>query len=365
MSGTLVTDSLPDRMSAVLLTGHGGFENLDFREDVPRPAPVAGQVLIRVAAAGVNNTDINARIGWYSDNVTSGTTSEGGAGGIDADVADHAGWGGAIALPRIQGIDICGEIVAVGEGVAESRLGERVLVSPCFALPDGSSGFVGSEIDGGFAQFMVIDEAAVYRVQSNLTAVELASFPCSYSTAENMLTRGMLGAGETVLITGASGGVGSAAVQLAKRRGAEVIAVAGRAKVEAVRALGADRVIARGDSLLENLGPDSVDLVVDLVGGPQFPELMEVLKVRGRYAVSGAIAGPIVDLDLRKLYLKDMRMLGCTRLEAEVFGNLVDYIERGEIRPLVAESYPLRDIVRAQEAFLSKRHIGKIVLEIP
>ena len=125
------------------------------------------------------------------------------------------------------------------------------------------------------------------------------------------------------------------------------------------------RTLPRGAPLLPALGADSVDCVVDLVGGPQWPELLEVLRPGGRYAVSGAIAGPIVELDLRRLYLKDLTLLGCTTQEAAVFRDLVGYVERGEIRPPVAATYPLAEIVRAQQDFLAKRHVGKLVLIPP
>jgi NADPH:quinone reductase-like Zn-dependent oxidoreductase len=151
-------------------------------------------------------------------------------------------------------------------------------------------------------------------------------------------------------------------VQLAKRRGAAVVALAAADKANALRELGAERVLDRGTDLRQALGTESVDVVIDVVGGPQFPALLDVLKPRGRYAVSGAIAGPIVTLDLRTLYLKDLTLVGGTIQEPEVFGNLVRYIEHGEIRPLVAATYPLAEIHAAQEAFLAKRHVGKIVL---
>jgi NADPH:quinone reductase-like Zn-dependent oxidoreductase len=102
--------------------------------------------------------------------------------------------------------------------------------------------------------------------------------------------------------------------------------------------------------------------VIDMVGGDQFGARLDALKRGGRYAVAGAIAGPIVDLDMRTLYLKDLRLVGCTILDPGVFANLVRYIEAGEIRPLVSCTYPLLQIVAAQQAFLTKRHIGKIVL---
>ncbi len=350
-------------MRAVLLTGHGGYDRLDVRDDVPVPIPGPNDVLIRVAAAGVNNTDINTRIGWYSKAVAEATDA-GAASGIDG--AGDDGWSGAaFQFPRIQGADACGRIVSVGANVDPARMGERVLVEPVFR---GASTFdilyFGSEVDGGFADYTCVPSIHAHRVHSALSDVELASFPCAYGTAENILTRIDLRAGERVLITGASGGVGSAAVQLAKRRGAEVIAMAADAKAEMVKSLGASRVVPRDSDITALFGQEYFDAAVDIVGGPQFGAILNVLKRGGRYGVSGAISGPIVDLDLRTLYLKDLRLIGCTVLEPDVFPNLVSYIERGEIRPVVAATYDLSEIVKAQEAFLTKQHVGKIVLSL-
>ena len=350
-------------MRAVLLTGNGGFDKLDVRNDVPVPMPGADEVLIRVGAAGVNNTDINTRIGWYSKAVAEATEA-GGATGIDG--AEDDGWSGtAFQFPRIQGADACGRIVAVGIGVDPLRIGERVLVKPVFR---GATRFdvlyFGSEVDGGFADYASVPAEHAHRIESDLSDAELASFPCAYSAAENMLTRIGLANGERVLITGASGGVGSAAVQLAKRRGAEVVAIASADKADAVLALGAMHVVTRDADVAAEFGNEYFDAAVDIVGGAQFGAIFNVLKRGGRYGVAGAISGPIVDLDLRTLYLKDLRLLGCTVLDPEVFVNLIGYIERGEIKPLVAATYKLAEIVAAQEAFLTKRHVGKIVLVI-
>lgn len=349
-------------MSAVLLTGHGGLEKLAYRDDVPVPRPKAGEVLIEVAAAGINNTDINTRIGWYSKKVRSGT---GGGDAVDIDDAD-AGWSGTpFAFPRIQGADACGRVVAVGEGVPGGRIGERVLVRNMLRSYVDYRPFecwtLGSECDGGFAQFTVAPARETYAVRCDWSDEELAAVPCAYSTAENMLHRAIVGR-ERVLVTGASGGVGLAAVQLAKRRGATVIAVCSAAKAAEVIKQGADRTVDRGADLVEALGRGSVDVVVDLVGGPQWPQLLEVLRRGGRYAVAGAIGGPIAEIDLRTLYLKDLTLLGCTFQEDEVFENLIRYIEHDEFRPVVSRVYPLAEIARAQADFLSKAHTGKLVL---
>jgi NADPH:quinone reductase-like Zn-dependent oxidoreductase len=222
----------------------------------------------------------------------------------------------------------------------------------------------GSECDGGFAQYTVAPARETYSVESDWSDVELAAVPCAYSTAENMLHRADVGA-ERVLITGASGGVGLAAVQLAKRRGATVIALCSADKAAEVIAQGADQTIARGTDLIGALGAGSVDVVLDLVVGPQWPQLLDVLRTGGRYAVAGAIGGPISEIDLRTVYLKDLTLFGCTFQDDAVFENLIGYIERNEIRPVVSATYPLSDIVRAQEDFLAKKHIGKLVLVPP
>ena len=355
-------------MAAVLLTGHGGFDNLDYRTNVPTPKPDTGEVLIRVRAAGVNNTDINTRIAWYSKSVTSDTNA-GGEGGFASASDDDASWSGIpVSFPRIQGADCCGRVVNVGNGVDPARIGERVVVRNMLRTPVDYRPFecwtFGSECDGAFAQFATAPARETYRVACDWSDAELASIPCAYSTAEGMLHRANVGE-EQVLITGASGGVGSAAVQLCKRRGAQVTAVCGRSKFDEVLALGADQVVERDAKLVAALGRETVDVVVDLVAGAQWPALLEILRRGGRYVTAGAIAGPMVELDVRTLYLKDLSFFGCTFQEDVVFENLVGYIERGEVRPVVAETYALENIVQAQRDFVEKKHTGKLVLIPP
>ncbi len=360
--------SLPKTMAAVLLTGHGGLEKLEYRTDVPVPHPGRGEVLIQVAAAGINNTDVNTRIGWYSKAINS-ETGEGGAAGFDAVETVDATWAGtALEFPRIQGADVCGRIVDVGVGVSRDRIGERVLVRNMLRTPVGYRPFecwtFGSECDGGFAQFTVAPARETYAVHSDWSDEELAALPCAYSTAENMLHRAAVRS-ERVLVTGASGGVGLAAVQLAKRRGATVVAVCSASKAADVIAQGADRTVDRDADLIDALGRATVDVVLDVVGGPRGAQLLDLLRPGGRYAISGAIGGPIAEIDLRTLYLKDLSLFGCTFQEDEVFENLIEYVERGEVRPVVSRTYPLEEIASAQEAFLTKGHIGKLVLIPP
>ena len=349
-------------MLAVVLKGHGDFGQLELRT-VPVPIPAAGELLVRIAAAAVNNTDINTRIGWYSRLAAPGT------GARKADAAqrlpDSAWTGAAFRFPRIQGADACGHVAAVGAGVAASRIGERVLIDPVLRGTRGShadAGYLGADRDGAFAQFTTVPAANAFPVRSTHSDIELASFPCSYLAAEHMLSRAAVGPADAVLVTGASGGVGSAAVQLARRRSARVIAMAGPGKEARLRELGAERVLGRESDLVALLGDNAVDVVIDCVGGALFPQCLQVLRRGGRYAVAGAIAGAMVELDLRTLYLRDLSLYGCTIPELGLFARLVGYIERGEIRPLVSATFPLSDIVAAQRAFLEKRHVGKIVL---
>jgi len=335
---------------------------LEFRKDIKVPSPDSDQVLIKVLGAGINNTDINTRTAWYSKSVK-GETNASNSQGEDGD----GSWSGEpLEFPIIQGADCYGEIVSVGGDVDAGRIGERVLVRTmqqyavdyrpyeCWTL--------GSECDGAFAEYMLAFSDESFKIESNWSNAELASIPCAYSTAENLLERSDVKEGEVVLITGASGGVGSAAIMLAKRRGARVVAVASEAKARMVQEIGADEVIHREDKLIDSIDNESIDVVIDLVAGESWGELLEVLKKGGRYAASGAIAGPIVELDVRTLYLKDLVLIGCTFQDRQVFQNLIGYIERNEIKPLVSETYPLKDIINAQKDFVSKKYVGKLVL---
>lgn len=339
---------IPEVMAAVLLTGYGDYDMLSYRTDVPTPKPAAGEVLIRVGGAGINNTDINTRLAWYSD-------------------GEAGSWGGPpLNLPLIQGADVCGTVVDVGGGVATSRVGERTLVRTMQPRPteENPMGFVviGSEFNGAFAQYVTTASVDALPIESDWTDIELGSIPCAYSTAEGMLDRAGVGA-ERVVITGASGGVGTAAVQLAKRRGAYVIALSGPSKVDEVRALGADEVLDRNSDLVAEIGESSVDVALDVVAGNSFGSLIDVLRTGGRYATVGAIGGPLVTLDVRSLYLKDLSLFGSTYQAPSVFANLVGYIERNEIRPFVSATFGLSEIVDAQKAFVSKRFAGKLVLD--
>jgi len=345
--------------------GHGGLDQMVLHKDWPRPTPATGEVLIKVKACGLNNTDVNTRSGWYSKAVTDRTTGD----GFDRVDAEDPTWGGRpITFPRIQGADVCGEIVAVGEGVDASRIGERVITDnwlrdPADPLNMDKTGYFGSERDGGFAEYTTIPAVNAVAITSSYSDAELATFSCSYSTAEGMLERAAVTEADTVLVPGASGGVGGALVQLAKRRGAQVIALASEAKHDDVAALGADILLPRGpDNLRALLGGAKITVVADVVGGPYWPNLIDILERGGRYTCSGAIAGPMVDFDLRTFYLRDLTFTGSTVIEPNVMQNLKTYIEDGSIKPALAATYPLEELRDAQAAFIEKKHTGNIVV---
>lgn len=344
-------------MRAAVLPGIGGPEMLEVRDDVPVPQAGSGNVVVRVAACGLNNSDINTRVGWYSRSVTTATED---SGYDNADVRD-VGWSRTgLWFPRIQGSDVVGRVVEVGAEADPRLMGRRALVDPCQRdrwRPDdlALAGYVGSEPAGGFAEYCAVPGENVYPVSSNLSDVELAAFPCSWSTAENMLALANLRRGETVAVPGASGGVGSALVQLARLRGARVVAIAGTSKLDRVAELGADHVVARQPGRVPEAAMDAngapFHVVADVVGGNDFGAWLEALRHGGRYVTSGAIAGPMVELDLRTLYLKDLTLHGATVYDTQVFSDLVRYIEEGSVRAIVGSSYPLSEIHAAQEAF--------------
>jgi NADPH:quinone reductase-like Zn-dependent oxidoreductase len=278
-------------------------------------------------------------------------------------------WGGRpITFPRIQGADVCGEIAAVGEGVDPGRIGERVITDnwlrdPRDPLNKDGAGYFGSECDGGFAEFTVIASSNALAVNSALSDAELATFSCSYSTAEGMLARAGVSGSDTVLVPGASGGVGGALVQLARLRGARVIALASEAKHGQVKALGADIVLPRApDDLSSALGGERVTVIADIVGGAMWPKLIGLLERGGRYTCSGAIAGPMVEFDLRTFYLRDLTFTGSTVIDPVVMTSVIGYIEAGAIKPVLAATFPLDELREAQAAFIAKEHTGNIVV---
>jgi NADPH:quinone reductase-like Zn-dependent oxidoreductase len=262
-------------------------------------------------------------------------------------------------------------IVAVGDGVDRARIGERVIVDP-WLLGRGDwmdavrSDYFGSECDGGFADFTTVRSENALAVNCALSAAELATFPCAYSTAENLVSRTGLRPGETVVVAGASGGVGTAAIQLCRLRGARVIAIAAASKTAALTALGAHCVVDRGAQNLEGAirtaAGGAVDVALDVVGGSTFTHLVNSLRQGGRYSASGAISGPMAEFDLRQMIYKDLQLTGATIVPPGILQRIVRLIEQRSLLPVLAQTFALRDLAAAQEVFMAKKHVGNIVV---
>ncbi len=348
-------------MQAVLLTGHGGLDRLEVSYDVPVPSPAADEVIIKVSACGINNTDIWVREGAY---------------GTNQDPAAVASWRrdaaqNTLTFPRIQGTDIAGSIVAVGANISADRIGQRVMVDFSIYNREDDSlvdiDYIGHGRDGGYCEYTCVPADNVYEIKNSISDTELATFCCAYLTGEHMLDRANLQAGERILVTGASGGVGSGIIQLARARDAIPYAITSLGKEDEVLSLGAEVVITRGQGDLAAAvatatnGAD-IDVVADLVGGEMFSVLINILRPEGRYTTAGAIAGPIVRLDLRTLYLRHLQFHGSSQGTRSAFKRLVSYIEQDKIRPLVGGTFKLSEIHQAQTAFIAKQFVGKLVV---
>ena len=355
----ITAPTVPDNMHAVVLTGHGGLDKLEYRDDVPVPRPERGEVLVQISACGMNNTDVWVREGAY---------------GLEDDPEAVSTWRrgrSTLTFPRIQGTDSVGTIVAVGDGIDDARTGERVMVDFSIYNRDDDSladiDYIGHGRDGGYAEYQVVPADHAHVVDSDISDAELATFCCAYLTGEHMLDRARLGPGERILITGASGGVGSGLIQLARARGAIPYAVTSEGKADDVLSIGAEGVVLRGrgdlvDAVDEVAGGAPIDVVADLVAGDMFNDLLRILRPEGRYTTSGAIAGPVVPLDLRTMYLKHLELHGSSQGTRGAFRRLVGYIESGAVRPLLAGTYRLSDFHRAQADFMAKGFIGNLVV---
>ena len=281
-----------------------------------------------------------------------------------------------LQFPRIQGADIVGQIVSVGSGIPKKRIGERVLVD--FSIYNGGDGdrsdmdcanmdYIGNGRDGGFAEYATVPADQARPISSKKSDVELATFCCAYMTAEHMLERARVLSGERVLVTGASGGVGSAVIQLCRTRGAIPFALSSIEKERALLEIGASSVISKDAGNLvaavqKAAGGWPLDVVVDVVAGPIFGDLLQLLRPEGRYVTCGAIAGPLVEMDLRSVYLKHLDLKGSSQGNRADFDRVVHLIESDKLKALVGGVYKLSDLHRAQADFLAKKFIGKLVV---
>lgn len=349
-------DSSKHVMTAAVLTHFGGPDALAIRHDWPRPTPQAGQVLVKVTAAAVNNTDLWTREGAY---------------GLPEDSSAKAAWLGTFDFPRVQGGDVAGVVAEVGAGVDEALIGCRVLIDPALYPSDDNDaspvGYLGSEADGGFADYVVVDASHAHDVlDSPLTDEELACLPVAFGTAMAMLDRAHVVAGETLLVTGASGGVGLALVQLGAALGARVLAVTSGSKGDVVLANGASIVVTRDTgNLVDQIraaAPSGLDVIADIVGGDGLASLMPLLRDNGRWVIAGAVADPVVEFDLRRLYLHNVQLIGSSMHTRAHFARLVELARAGRIHPVISATHPLSAIAEAQQEFSTRRHIGKIVL---
>jgi NADPH:quinone reductase-like Zn-dependent oxidoreductase len=345
---------VPETMHAVRISTHGGPEVLE-RVDVPVPVPRAGEVLVRVAAVALNNTDLWTRDGAY---------------GRPGDPAALSGWRGPVDFPRVQGADVAGRVAAVGPQVDAGLVGRRVVVDPALYdddTPDANPvGLMGSERDGGYAEYVTAPAARVHDVTASpLSDDQLAALPTAYGTALGMIERGRLRRGETALVSGASGGVGLALVQIARARGARVVAVSSGTKLDAVRAAGAHDVVDRAGDVtarLRETAPDGIDVALDVVAGDLLGAALPLLAEGGRWVVAGALGGHEVRFDVRRLYLHNAQLIGSSMHTPAHFDLLVGMARRAEVRPVIAGTYPLARAAQAQEELARRDHVGKLVL---
>jgi NADPH:quinone reductase-like Zn-dependent oxidoreductase len=337
-----------------MLRGHGGPDQLEVSDNAPEPTPARGEVLIHVGAAGINNTDIWAREGAY------GTSTDGAA---------VAGWQRSpLRFPRIQGADVVGRIVDVGQAVSRDRVSQRVIVDPEMRDDDGRCvALLGSERDGGFAEYLTVPASNAFPIDSELTDAELATFPIAWITAHRMLSKVPCVAGDHMLVTGASGGVGTALIQLGALKGLEIVAVVSTGKDAAVLDLGARAAVLRDEpdpvtQLRTVLGGTQLDIVADVVGGPLFGSWLSELRPEGSCVVAGAIVDPMVCIDLRTVYLREIAIVGSTGGLRADFEAIVALIESKAIRPVLADTYRFSDVHAAQDRFRRKDFVGSLVL---
>ncbi|RFA34113.1 alcohol dehydrogenase [Alkalilimnicola ehrlichii] len=359
-------------MSAMLLTGHGGIDKLVYRDDVPTPKPARGEVLVQVTATAKNNTDRKAREGLYPTKDKGEMTSF------------QIGGSPTLTFPRIQGADVAGRIVAVGDGVDSGRIGERGLLD--FNLyPDSrrdinlTPDYYGHGADGGYAEYIAVPSDQFHTVANPALAdAELAAMGmCSYQTAMHMLTSAKVKAGERVLVTGASGGVGTALIQLCRIMGAIPYALSQQDKADALLALGAEAVLDRSDmanftdKVRAVTQGQPIDAVMDLVGGEMTDRFIDTMifdmKRRSSYprlSIAGASGGNVSEMMWTRIYLYQVQIFGVSHGTREEAEQLVAWIRSGELKPVLHGAFKLSELHAAEEYFVNRgsNYLGKIVI---
>lgn len=364
--------AVPKTMSAMLLTGHGDVDKLHYRQDVPTPQPGPNQVLVRVTATAKNNTDRKAREGLYPTKGKEEVTSF------------AMGGSPTLTFPRIQGADVVGRIVAVGEGVDNARRGERGLLDfniyaderrTINLTPD----YYGHGADGGYAEYIAVPADQFHQVTNPaLHDAELAAMGmCSYQTAYHMMTSSNISAGERVLVSGASGGVGTALIQLCRIVGAIPYAVSQLDKADALLALGAEAVIDRGDlptfveRVLAATHGQSIDAVMDLVGGEMTDLFIDTMIVdmqrRSTYprlSIAGASGGNISEIMWTRIYLYQVQIFGVSHGTREEAEQLIEWIRSGDLKPVLHAAFKLSELHTAERYFVNRgsNYLGKIVI---
>ena len=333
-------------MKAAVLEGHGGLDRIVYR-DMPDPVPSAEQVLLRVRATSINYHDLFTRRGMP---------------------------GITIHFPLITGSDVAGEILAVGSDVEGWKQGDRVLVDP-IQWDEGRPGMIGETSQGGRAELLAVKGANLIRIPDDVSFEQAASLPLAYGTAYRMVVnKGQVTEGEKVLVLGASGGVGTGAVLLAKRAGCEVLACSSsEVKLARLADLGVDHLINYAISDFRKevyricgkprvLGGGGVDVVVNFTGGDTWAESLKCLTKGGRLLTCGATAGYDPKTDLRYIWTFEHHIIGSDGWTRSDLEDLLAMISDGSFEPVIDRVLPLSE-AREGERLLEDREVfGKVIL---